>query len=201
MAPHEGGVPGERVTRPRLGLDSATPFLAVALWWPSEARVARAAWRVDRRLATELVPCLDAFLREHAVAPADLAGIGVGVGPGSYAGARVGVAWAQGVRRALGIPLVGGDTLAARALAAIAAGGRGDVAVAARRGEAWCQTWAVTADGQPIAGADRRRRPLAALPADAVASLEVAPDAAWHARRVDDADAAPPRVHYAAETG
>ena len=181
---------------PRLGLDTATPCLSLALWWPLADRVAREHRRVDRRLAAELAPAIAAFLRAHGVTPGDLGGIGVGVGPGSYTGARVGVAWALGAGRALGIPVVGGDTLAALAVALIPPGGHGQVAVAARRGEAWCGTWSVGSDGQPRETAARRSCPRAVLPDAARTSLDRAPDASWHARSVDHPDALPPRVRY-----
>jgi len=186
---------------PRLGLDTATPFLALALWWPETDRVARASWRLDRRLAGELALRLDGFVADHGVTPAALGGIGVGVGPGSYTGARVGVAWAKAAARALGLPLVGGDTLAARAAACLRPGERGVVAVESRRGEAWLETWRRAADGEPTSAGDRRRVALVDLPGDAAASLDRAPDAAYHARKVDARDAAPPVVRYAAAGG
>ena len=186
------------VAGPRLGLDTATPFLALALWWPDTGRVVRAAWRLDRRLAGELAVRIDAFVAEHGVAATDLGGIGVGVGPGSYTGARVGVAWATAAARALGVPLVGGDTLAARAAACLRPGERGAVAAEARRGEAWLEIWRLADDGQPTIAEDRRRLPIPELPADAAESLHVAPDAAFHARMVDAAGATPPVVRYEA---
>jgi tRNA threonylcarbamoyl adenosine modification protein YeaZ len=181
-----------------LGLDTATPFLSLALWWPDTGRVARAAWRLDRRLAGELAVRLERFVAEHGVAATDLGGIGVGVGPGSYTGARVGVAWATAAARALGVPLVGGDTLAARAAACIPPGARGTVATEARRGEAWIETWGVAIDGRPTTGEGRRRVATLDLPEDAAASLGSAPHAVVHARRVDAPDAAPPVVRYEA---
>ena len=183
------------MTRPRLGLDTATPFLALALWWPVDDHVARASWRLDRRLAAELVPRLEAFLASHGIGPADLGGLGVGVGPGSYTGARVGVAWALGVGRARALPVVGGDTLAARALATIAPGATGWVAAEARRGEAWLQRWGWSPDGL-VPLAERRTAPVGELPAEAASSLDRAPDASWHARAVDVARASAPSVHY-----
>jgi tRNA threonylcarbamoyl adenosine modification protein YeaZ len=186
------------VTGPRLGIDTATPYLALALWWPDSGRIARAGWRLERQLAGDLVPRVERFLVDHGVSPADLGGIGVGVGPGSYTGARVGVAWATAAGRALDIPVVGGDTLAARAWACLEPGTRGAVAVEARRGEAWLETWAMAVDSRGVVVVGRRRAKIGELPADAAASLRIAPDAALHARRVDAVDAAPPAVRYEA---
>jgi tRNA threonylcarbamoyladenosine biosynthesis protein TsaB len=183
------------VTRPRLGLDTASPFLALALWWPDGERVARASWRLERRLAAELAPRIEAFLSAHGVGPGDLGGVGVGVGPGSYTGARVGVAWALAVGRARSLPVVGGDSLAARALATVEPGASGWVAAEARRGEAWLQRWGWTRNVLAPLG-ERRTAPLADLPAEATDSLDLAPDAAWHARAVDGTAPSPPRVSY-----
>ena len=181
---------------PSLGLDSATPYLALALWWAHEGRGVRASARVDRRVAAEIALRAEAFLRSHGVATGDLVGVGVGVGPGSYAGARVGVAWATGLSRALEVPLVGGDTLAARAAAWLAPGTEGEVAVEARRGEAWVAAWRRPADGPPLPLAPRRRVPLVSLPRDVRASLACPPDALVHARRVGAPGAEAPRVVY-----
>ena len=72
--------------------------------------------------------------------------IGVTVGPGSFTGLRVGLAFAQGLGAALGVPVVGISTLAA--LARSADGGTGATAavIDARRGQVYLQTFA---DGVP----------------------------------------------------
>jgi len=187
------------VTRPRLGLDTATPFLSVALLWPDDGRVLSAAWRLDRGLAAALAPRIAAFLASAGLTPGSLGGLGVGVGPGSYTGARVGVAWALAVGRACDLPVVGGDTLAARARAMIPIGSCGWVAVAARRGEAWVQPWGWT-EGVLAPLEAPRPLPLAELPEGAGASLEVPPDAVGHAQQVDRPGAVAAAVRYAPAT-
>ncbi len=72
--------------------------------------------------------------------------IGVTVGPGSFTGLRVGLAFAQGLGAALDRPVVGVSTLAA--LARTADDGRGATAavIDARRGQVYLQTFV---DGEP----------------------------------------------------
>ncbi|MDF1523586.1 MAG: tRNA (adenosine(37)-N6)-threonylcarbamoyltransferase complex dimerization subunit type 1 TsaB [Trueperaceae bacterium] len=184
------------MTPPRLGLDTATPYLALALWWPDDGRVARASERVDRALEVRLAAAVAAFLDEHGVAIANLGGIGVGRGPGSYTGARVGVAFALGLARARGLRVVGGASDAARAAAVLADGASGWIAVEARRGTArasrWSRQGAVLVPHEAL-----EPLPVDALPEGAAATLAVAPDAARHARAVDDPDAPAPGVRYA----
>lgn len=70
--------------------------------------------------------------------------IGVTVGPGSFTGLRVGLAFAQGLGAALGRPVVGVSTLDALAASVEAA----DVAalIDARRGQVYARLWR---DGRP----------------------------------------------------
>ncbi|CAN5222043.1 tRNA (adenosine(37)-N6)-threonylcarbamoyltransferase complex dimerization subunit type 1 TsaB [soil metagenome] len=91
--------------------------------------------------------------------------IGVTVGPGSFTGLRVGLAFAQGLGAALDIPVVGISTLAA--LARTADAGVGDTAaiIDARRGQVYLQTFH---DGVP----DRLAE---AIPVEAAGALLSAP--------------------------
>lgn len=72
--------------------------------------------------------------------------IGVTVGPGSFTGLRVGLAFAQGLGAALNIPVVGVSTLAALARSGDAGRGRTAAVIDARRGQVYLQTFK---DGVP----------------------------------------------------
>ena len=78
--------------------------------------------------------------------------IGVTVGPGSFTGLRVGLAFAQGLGAALGVPVVGVSTLDALAEPEGPEGAEtGDVAalIDARRGQVYARFWKAGAAGGP----------------------------------------------------
>jgi tRNA threonylcarbamoyl adenosine modification protein YeaZ len=114
------------------------------------AEVASRAWSVQTTMSRELLEAVDGVLREAGVAPADLGGIAVDVGPGQYGALRTGIATAQGLALALGVPLAGIGRLEAEAFAHLARG-RPAVAVhdAGRSGIAWAAYAAVEAGAPP----------------------------------------------------
>ena len=80
--------------------------------------VARATHDVRNTHAEALRPLVDRVLAEAGWTKQGLDRIGVGVGPGSFTGLRVGMAFAQGIALGLGIPWLGVPSLWAMAHAA-----------------------------------------------------------------------------------
>jgi tRNA threonylcarbamoyladenosine biosynthesis protein TsaB len=68
----------------------------------------------------------------------DLSGVAVTLGPGSFTGLRVGLAFAKGLVLALGVPGLGVSSLAALA-ASVEGGERRTAVIAAGRGRVWRQ--------------------------------------------------------------
>lgn len=101
-----------------LAIDTATDAAAVGVS-VGERIVFERCWTSQRRHTVELAPAVAEALRAAALAPADLSGIAVALGPGSYTGLRIGLSLAKGL--ALGaaertadrrpLPVVGIPTL------------------------------------------------------------------------------------------
>jgi len=95
-----------------LGFDTSAAHCAAALLCGDQILVVRAE-EMGRGQAERLIPLLEEVLDEAYVAWRDLAGIGVGIGPGNFTGIRISVATARGLALSLGIPANGISTLEA----------------------------------------------------------------------------------------
>jgi len=138
-----------------LAFDTATPATVVAVAAPDGTLLAE---RRDDPAPGQrpghsplLLALSDAALRDAGLSWSAVDRIGVGVGPGSFTGLRIGVATARALAQGLGAELAAVSTLEVLALGARAHGGaRGPVlaVIDARRGEAFVAAW--DAAGGPL---------------------------------------------------
>ncbi|HTH63390.1 MAG TPA: tRNA (adenosine(37)-N6)-threonylcarbamoyltransferase complex dimerization subunit type 1 TsaB [Gemmatimonadales bacterium] len=102
-----------------LALDTATALASVAVGEPPEAR-STTLLEGPRTHAGGIVELIDRTVRASGLAVADLAGIVVSDGPGSFTGLRIGWAAAKGLAQERELPLVAIPALAAAAASAAA---------------------------------------------------------------------------------
>ena len=95
-----------------LGLDTSTNVQAIGLL-DGERMLDERSRRVPFNHSSSLLANVDETLSAHEREPADLDGIAVGIGPGSFTGTRISLALAKALARRLDIPLAAISTLAA----------------------------------------------------------------------------------------
>jgi tRNA threonylcarbamoyladenosine biosynthesis protein TsaB len=170
----------------------------------------------DARLA----PLVDELMRAAGVGFADLDRIAVIVGPGSFTGVRVGVAFARGLALALDKPAVGVSSLEAIAFGSAAFGSWGRVlaAMPAKRRPPELSWWAQLIEagrgmGEPVEAGPAALRAMAAdaacvcgagletadLAITVHAARPTADAAALFAAGLTDSDLPPPRPVYVRE--
>ena len=130
-----------------LGLDTCLAACSVAVR-DGDRVLAHACEVMARGHQERLAPMAERVMAEAGLSFSSLQRIGVTVGPGSFTGLRVGLAFAKGVASALDIPLVG-----VGALEALAAEADGLVfaAIDARRDQVYLQAFE---DGRPLMAPD-----------------------------------------------
>lgn len=89
-----------------LGFDTSAAHCAAALL-SGERILAQRVEEMGKGQAERLMPLLEEVLAEGRAGWADLAAIGVGVGPGNFTGIRLAVSAARGLALALDVPAVG----------------------------------------------------------------------------------------------
>jgi tRNA threonylcarbamoyladenosine biosynthesis protein TsaB len=133
-----------------LSIEAASDDVGVALSVDGVVAL-MATWETHQNHSVELLPNVDRLLTEAGRDKSDIAAVFVDIGPGGYAGLRVGVSVAKALAHARSVPLVGVGRLeldalsvaaeaGARRIFAVHRAGRGEVAWAAYRGNAG--TWA-----------------------------------------------------------
>lgn len=89
-----------------LGIETSTKMGSLVLV-EDGSPVAGAEIDTRRKQSSRLIPVLDKLLRGAGWQIDELDGVGVGLGPGSFTGIRVGLAAGQGLAFGVSIPLVG----------------------------------------------------------------------------------------------
>jgi tRNA threonylcarbamoyladenosine biosynthesis protein TsaB len=92
-----------------LALDTSTDWAGVALTDGVES--AELNWTAGRQQTTQVMPEVQRLLGSMQITPNSLGALAVAIGPGSFSGIRVGMAIANGISVASGIPIIGVSTL------------------------------------------------------------------------------------------
>ena len=169
-----------------LSLDTATDFPSLALGTPAapgpDARLG------DRRaLSREIERAAAGLLADRGATVRDLEAVLLADGPGSFTGLRIGAAFAKGLARALGVPLLTAPSMLGAAAAAAGAAARAspvevEVRYDALRGECYRAVFRVAAGGALVLAApalaaappasEQGFREGAARPPDALVAAE-----------------------------
>jgi tRNA threonylcarbamoyl adenosine modification protein YeaZ len=121
-----------------VAIDTTSDVAGVALF-EEQLLLGEVTWRAHQSHSRDLLPTLDWLLGRAQRAKADIGAIVVCLGPGSYAGMRVGISTAKALAYGLGAQIVGVGRLAADAypIAAVSAGRVVPVQAAGRAELAW----------------------------------------------------------------
>lgn len=93
-----------------LAVDSATDLASAALY-DGEQVLAEITWHSARRHTVELMPQVSSLCSLMGLTAADLSGVAVAIGPGSFTGIRVALSLAKGIAGARQLPVFGVSTL------------------------------------------------------------------------------------------
>ena len=89
-----------------LAIDTATAYASIALDDGAEI-LAEHNWLCGNNHTLELAPQVEHMLRTAAVRADTLEALAVALGPGSFTGLRIGLAFAKGFSLAYSLPLLG----------------------------------------------------------------------------------------------
>jgi tRNA threonylcarbamoyladenosine biosynthesis protein TsaB len=183
---------------PVLAFDTACDACSAAVWQDGAVR-AREFAAMARGQSEALLPMIARVMAVANLEFADLAAIGVTVGPGAFTGLRIGLAAARAIALASGKPAVGITTLDAIAAAQPPMAASLVVAIDAKRDDLYLQQFAGGASwqatGLPIAQLPTAVTPPAgafAIAGDGAARLYAALDGDARARATVIADHALP---------
>ena len=95
-----------------LAVDTATHMASLALYDQTKGWVlGEESWYSVNNHTVELMPRLVRLVEQQGLTPADLSGLVVSLGPGSFTGLRIGLGVVKGLALARRLPLVGVPTL------------------------------------------------------------------------------------------
>ncbi len=155
-----------------LALDTATEACSAAIL--IDGRTLARFEVAGRSHTQQMLPMVHGLMAEAGLSFPQLDGFVCGIGPGSFAGVRIGVGFVKGLALSLDRPVVGISSLTMLAQAAVDAGARKVIAsIDARMNEIYVGTFE--------AGADGLCRPLSAshvMPPDLFREAAAGP---WHA--------------------
>jgi len=117
-----------------LGLETATPICAVALT-REDRLLSESRLNIKNIHAVKLFDLIDGVLENAKIKKAQLDGIAVSIGPGSFTGLRIGLSAAKGIAMGLDLPLMAVPTLQALALSVPFVSGTLAVLLKARKSE------------------------------------------------------------------
>ncbi len=131
-----------------LGIDTSCASDTIVLA-QGDLLVASRAVRRARRQGAALAEAVRGLLRSAGYEPGQLGAVTVALGPGAFTGMRVGIATAQGLASALGIPTYGFSSLIGWATTAPACAIPVGVMLDARRSEVYTALYEVDETGRP----------------------------------------------------
>jgi tRNA threonylcarbamoyladenosine biosynthesis protein TsaB len=149
-----------------LVLDTSTVRGAIGLRLRSGIVLGKATDGVQKH-GRDLIPCVAELLASGGIGAREIELIGVGLGPGSYTGLRVGVMAAKTLAYVTDAPLVGLDSLEAVAWNAPGSARKISVVADAQRGEVYSAEFSREAPEEPL---------------DCVRESQIEPLASWAGR-------------------
>ncbi len=117
-----------------LAVHSTSPCLGIAVM-DAGRLVGSRVMASGKNHLENLAPLIRELLSESLIAPQDLDGFGVAIGPGSFSGIRVGMATIKGMALVLGKPVVGVSSLEILAWLGLEEGRSGIAVIRAGRGD------------------------------------------------------------------
>lgn len=124
-----------------LAIETSSEYMGVALWQPEINSLIIKGDVLGRGMSAALHPLLRDAFAEAGVQPADLTGMVVNIGPGSFTSIRLGLATAQGFALPFNIPIFALDACAMMVAPFVGGNQPITVWIKAKVGEVYVQTF------------------------------------------------------------